>query len=192
MRPATAGLFILTAATTIALCLLLSAQTPASTPQALVTRFYTFCVKHHVAGLPLDGGEKEALGPLLSQDLRRRIDDAEACQADSMRQHPELPLGKPPFVDCCIFTSTPDGPPTSFTLGPTSELRDGRYEVLVSLFLNDNMGGIRWRDAAIVKREGDRFVIDNVVFDSDEKPVGYLPAPMSFWGCQGPQWVGGK
>jgi hypothetical protein len=53
------------------------------------------------------------------------------------------------------------------------------------------MGGVKWRDAAIVKREGDRLFLDNVVFDPDEKPVGYLPPPMAFEGCRGPRWEGG-
>jgi hypothetical protein len=188
------------AAATIAICLPLLVQTTASTPQALVASFYTLCVKHHVAGLPLNAEARQALRPLLSEDLRQRIEDGEACQADFIRQFPDPPpanppvpqvIYKPPFVDCCIFTSTPDGTPTSFTLGPTKVLRDGRYQVVVNFFLRDNMGGIKWRDAAIVKRESDRFVIDNVVFEPDRKPAGYLPQPFSFQGCQGRRWVGG-
>jgi len=204
MRPAKAGLLriIPTGAATIAVCLPLSGQTTASTPQALVARFYTLCVKHHVAGLPLKAKARKALRPLLSEDLRRQIGDGEACQADFIRQFPDPPppvnprapqvIYKPPFVDCCLFTSTPDGTPTSFTLGTTKVLRDGRYQVVVNFFLRDSMGGIKWRDAAIVKRESDRFVIDNVVFDADRKPAGYLPQPFSFRGCQGPRWVGGQ
>jgi hypothetical protein len=68
---------------------------------------------------------------------RSRIvsDDGETCQADFIRQFPEPPpvnppvpqvIYKPPFIDCCLFTSTPDGTPTSFTRGPTKVLRDGR------------------------------------------------------------------
>lgn len=202
MRRAKAGLLrgTLAAVATIAICLPSSVQTAVSTPQALVTRFYTLCIKHHVAGLPLTASARDVLRPMLSEDLRRRIGDGEACQADFIRQFPDPPpvnppvpqiTYKPPFVDCCIFTSTPDGPPTSFRLGLTTVLRDGRYRVLVHFVIRDNMGGIRWQDAAIVKREGDRFVIDNVVFDADRKPAGYLPQPVSFQGCKGPRWVGG-
>jgi len=35
-------------------------------------------------------------------------------------------------------------------------------------------------DAAIVAHEGDRLVIDNVVFDADRKPTGYVPKPPAF------------
>jgi hypothetical protein len=191
---------VFTAVVTIAAGLPSSGQTAASTPQALVARFYTLCITHHVAGLPLKAEAKTALHPLLSEDLRGRIDDGEACQADFIRQFPDPPpvnplvppiIYKPPFVDCCVFTSTPDGPPTSFRLGPATVLRDGRYRVFVHFFLRDDMGGIRWQDAAIVKREGDRFVIDDVVFDADRKPAGYLPQPVSFPGCHGRRWVGG-
>jgi hypothetical protein len=138
---------------------------------------------------------------LLSEELRRRIDDGEACQADFIRQFPDPlqldpsvpPIShKPPFVDCCLFSSTPDGTPTSFTLGPTKMLRDGRYQVIVNFVLRGNMGGIKWRDAAIVEREGNRFVIDNVVFDAERTQAGYLPTPFSFEGCKGPRWVGGR
>jgi len=170
------------AAATIAICLPLLVQTAAaSTPQALVASFYRLCIKHHVAGLPLNAEARKALRPLLSEDFRQRIEDGGECQADFIRQFPDpKPVNppvpqvvyKPPFVDCCIFTSTPDGTPTSFTLGPTKVLRDGRYQVVVNFFLRDNMGGIKWRDAAIVKRESDRFVIDNVVFE----PTGSRPA----------------
>jgi len=201
MRPSKAAFFgILSAAATIATCLPLSAQAPSSAAQALVTRFYTLCIKHGVAGLPLEAETKNTLRPLLSEDLSRRIDDAEACQADFIRQNPDPPpvnprvppvIYKPPFVDCCLFTSTPDGTPTSFTLGTTKVLRDGRYYVVVHFVRRDMFGVIKWRDAAIVKREGDRFVIDNAVSDEDRKPAGYLPAPMTFEGCKGPRWVGG-
>jgi hypothetical protein len=201
MRPARADLLgiILTAVATITIFVPLSGQTAASTPQALVTRFYKLCIKHHAGGLPLEGEARRTLRPLLSEDLRRRIDDGEACQADFIRQFPDVPgrpgepptIYKPPFVDCCLFSSMPDGGPTSFTIGLTTVLRDGRYRVLVNFFLGDNMGGIKWRDAAIVKREGDRFVIDNVVFDADRRPAGYLPQPVSFEGCQGRRWGGG-
>lgn len=201
MRAATAGLLILTSAGIIAVWLALSAQARASIAQSLVTQFYTVCIKHDVAGLPLDAEAKNALRPLMSEDLRSRIDDAEDCQADSMRQNPDPPqsdpsvppmIGKPPFVDCCVFTSTPDGPPTSFTLGTTEVLRDGRYYVVVHFVRKDMFGVIKWPDAAIVKTEGDRFVIDDVVFEPDRKPAGYVPPPMSFWGCQGPHWIGQK
>jgi hypothetical protein len=189
-----------TAAATIAICLPLSGQTTASTPQGLAARFYTLCIKHHVAGLPLNAEARKALRPLLSEDLRQRIDDGEACQADFIRQFPDPPpvnppvpqvIYKPPFIDCCLFTSTPDGTPTSFTLGPTNVLRDGQYRVVLNFVRKDMFGVIKWRDAAIVKHESDRFVIDNVVFDADLKPAGYLPQPFSFQGCQGPRWVGG-
>jgi hypothetical protein len=200
MRPAKAGLFILTAAATIAICRPVSAQTAAPTPQALVTRFYMLCIKHHVAGLPLEAAARKAVRPFLSEELRQTIDDGEACQADFIRQFPDPPpvnpsvpqvIYKPPFVDCCVFTSTPDGPPTSFTLGPTKKLLDGRYHVLVNFVRKDMFGVIKWPDAAIVKREGDRFVIDNVVFEADRRPAGYVPPPMTFEGCKGPRWVGG-
>jgi len=200
MSAAKPGFLILTAVLTVVICLPLSAQTAASTPQALVARFYTLCIKHHVAGLPLKSDAIQALSSLLSDDLRQRIDDGEACQADFIRQFPDPPptnpsipqvIYKPPFVDCCLFTSTPDGTPTSFRLGPTKRLGDGRYEVVVNFVLRDNMGGIKWRDAAIVKRETDRFVIDNVMFDAGRRPAGDLPEPIAFEGCKGPRWVGG-
>ena len=200
MRRAKAGCLrsISTAVATIAMCLPLLGQTAASTPQALVTRFYTLCIKHHAAGLPLEGQARRTLRPLLSEDFRRQIDNGQACQADFIRQSPDVParpgepptIDKPPFVDCCLFSSMPDGTPTSFTLGPTKVLRDGRYRVVLNFVRKDMFGVITWRDAAIVKHENDRFVIDNVIFDADRKSAAYLPQPVSFQGCEGPRWVG--
>jgi hypothetical protein len=202
MRRAKAGFLrsISTAVATIAVCLPLLGQSAASTPQALVTRFYTLCIKHHVAGLPLKAEARKALRPLLSEDLRRQIDDGEACQADFIRQSPDVAarrgepptIYKPPFVDCCLFSSMPDGTATSFTLGLTKVLRDGRYRVVLNFVRKDMFGVIKWRDAAIVKHESDRFVLDNLVFDVEGKPAGYLPPPFSFEGCKGPRWAAGR
>jgi hypothetical protein len=80
MRPAKAGLFrsILTAVATIA-CLPVSGQTAASTPQALVTRFYTLYIKHHTGGLSLEEEARRTLRPLLSEDLRRSPASSGSC-----------------------------------------------------------------------------------------------------------------
>lgn len=51
----------------------------------------------------------------------------------------------------------------------------------------------KWgRSAALVKREGTRFVLDNVVFDVERNPAGYLPPPFSFEECKGPRGAAGR
>lgn len=172
-----------------------------STPQAFVTRFYIVYIKEHSSGLFLQASAERALRPVLSKRLRQQLDDAVACQADWTRQQPKGSTNKPPFVECCLFSDTADGMPTSFTLGPTEVLRDGRYQIAVDFVHKETaatygdpkrpLGVIKWRDAAIVTKEDDHFAIDDVVYDVDTASRGDGRLSKSFQGCRGRRWVGG-
>jgi hypothetical protein len=163
-----------------------AAQNPA---QAFVTRFYTLYIKQNPPGFFLEGAAKRALDPLLSTRLRQQLDDAAACQSDWLRQQPKGSTDKPPFADCCLFSSTPDGMPTSFLVGPTEVLPDGRYRTVVDFVRKEHRDLIKWRDALIVMKEGDRFVVDDVVYDVDPGS-GQGRLSDSFHDCRGRRWVG--
>jgi hypothetical protein len=112
------------------------------------------------------GNAQRALRPLLSKRLRQQLDDAVACQADWVRQQPKGSTDKPPFVECCLFTSSVDGMPTSFELGPIKVLRDGGYQIMVDFVRNEIADAIKWRDAVVVIKEGDHFALDDVIYDA--------------------------
>jgi hypothetical protein len=165
-------------------------QATASTPQAFVTEFYTVYIREHSSGLFLQGRARRAVYPLLSARLRTLLDDAAACQKDWQRQQPKGSTDKPPFVECCLFSSMPDGMATSFALGPTKVLAGSRYEVAVAFVRKETRDLIKWRDAVIVIKERGRFVVDDVVYDVETgPPEGRLSD--SFDGCRGRRWVGG-
>lgn len=168
------------------------AQASTSTPEALVTRFYTVYIKEHSSGLFLQGDAQRALLPSLSKRLRQQLDDAVACKADWVRQQPRGSTDKPPFVDCCLFSGTADGMPTSFTLGPTEVLPDGRHQIVLDFTRKETAGVIKWRDAAIVMKEGDRFAIDDVVYDVDPASRETVRLSELFIGCRGRRWIGGR
>jgi hypothetical protein len=148
-------------------------------------------LKQHSGGLFLEGRAKRALDPLLSKRVRRLLDDAAACQEDWVRQQPKGSTDKPPFVDCCLFSGSADGMPTSFELGPTKVLPDGRYQTMVDFVRKESADVIKWRDAVIVMKDGDHFAIDDVVFDADTASTDSGQLSHSFQGCRGRHWVGG-
>ena len=167
------------------------AQTSASTAATFVASFYSIYIKQHSSGLFLQGDAKRALDPLLSERLRRQLDEAAECQADWVRQQPKGSTDKPPFVECCLFSGSPDGMPTSFSLGPTEILPDSRYGIVVDFVRKESAGDITWRDAVIVVKDGAHFAVDDVVYDADRGSMTTGRLSDSFQGCRGRHWIGG-
>lgn len=164
-------------------------QAVAASPEALVNRFCAVYMTQKEYGL-LEGKDRKAMAPFLSTRLLKELDDAVECQKDWFRQQPKDTTDKPPFVDCCLFSSTPDGMPTSYELGPVEPLPDGRAKVVIAYHRKTKVDDIRWRDAVIVAKEDGRHVIDDVVYDVDAQPPQepfYLST--GFEGCQGTRWV---
>jgi hypothetical protein len=157
-----------------------------------VTRFYTAYIKEHTSGLFLQGGAERALLPLLSKRLRQRMDDAVACQAEWVRQQPKGSTDKPPFVDCCLFSGSADGMPTSFSPGPTRVLPDGRYQTSIDFVRRESADVVTWRDAVILVREGGRLVVDDLVYDVDtaSRDDGRLSDALRE--CQGRKGIAGR
>jgi len=166
-------------------------QAAGSAAQTFVARFYTVCIKEDWSSLTLEGRAQPGLRPFLSQRLWRHLDDAAACQADWVRQQPKGSTDKPPFVDCCLFSSVPDGMPTSFVVGRTKVLPDGRYQMTVDFVRKETRDRIKWRDAVIVMKEGDHFAIDDVVYDVDAAPGRQGRLSGGFQGCRDRRWIGG-
>jgi hypothetical protein len=170
----------------LAFVILLLTTAP-STPESAVHRFCTRLVELKEFGV-LEPKQRRALAPLLSKRLLHQLDDIRDCQADWFRQQPKDTTDKPPFVDCCLLSGTPDGAPTSFKVGASKELAPGRYEVMVDYELKNGTEVIRWHEALTVIREDGRYVIDDILFDAgDPEREGRRSEPVE--GCEGKHWI---
>lgn len=186
------GLACIGSTMTLWLLLFISlAQSAGSAAQTFVARFYAVCIKEDWSSLTLEGRAQPAMRPFLSQRLWHHLDDAAACQADWVRQQPKGSTDKPPFVDCCLFSSIPDGMPTSFAVGRTKVLADGRYQITIDFVRKETTDRFKWRDAVIVIKEGDHFTIDDVVYDVDAEAGKQGRLSAYFQGCRDRRWIGG-
>ena len=96
--------------------LVLAAAVAFSSPEAVVEQFCARYVKLNDAyGLLETKESQETLAPMLSKRLLHKVEELRACQTDWGRQQPKDSTDKPPYVDCCIFSSIPDRMPTSYT-----------------------------------------------------------------------------
>ena len=124
-------------------------------PDVVVCQFYETYVEIQPAGLP-SPSEQEALAPYLSLGLQRLLDDARTHQEDFEARHPE---DKPPFVDGSLFTSLFEGAST-FQVTRTEAMTDGDARVFVRFSYEES---VEWEDSAVVIRENDRYVIDDIL-----------------------------
>ncbi len=173
----------------IATLLVILSITSTPPPEDVVRRFSEVYVRQteHVGLLQSRGSR--VLECYLSKRLRRAIADLRACQKDWHRQQPKGSTDKPPYVDCCLFSGLPDGPPDGFTLGPSETLPDGRVKVFVDFTLKDRDTVLRWRDAYIVARAGNRWVIDDFIGVVDGDRPNHIPLTAAYTNCRGGKWV---
>ena len=168
------------------------------TPEAAAQQLLTVYLKQDASVDHFDG--VRALAPFLTRRLLRILGDAKACQRDWRRQQPKGSTDKPPFVDCCLLASSPEGIPTAFQLGSTESLSDHRYKVFVDFTYSERPGTYSdpklpletwsWRDAVIVASEGGRLLIDDFLFLRESPRVPPLVLSDSFTGCRGSRWIG--
>jgi hypothetical protein len=128
-------------------------------PAVVVQKFYLACLSLHVRGLP-SKAEMKKLSPLLSSDLLRLIRDARTYQKKLATEHPD---DKPPFADGDLFSSLFEGP-TRFTVGAVEPRGDG-FRVVVRFERDDPRdpnAPFKWEDAAILKAESGRLVLDDI------------------------------
>lgn len=183
-------------ATTLALGQSAPEARPASLPdqpEALVRNLYTEVVARHPIGIPRDADMK-IFGPYLSKALLHRIDVAHACAADYDRQYPDPNL-KPPFawLEAGLFSGDDEqAEPRAFQIERTQSEGDGSFRVYVKLTWGaPPEKPSTWQVAAVVVREDDHFVLDDVIYlkDKNREAEGRLSEYLSA-GCDGPRWVG--
>jgi hypothetical protein len=165
-----------------------------SDPKAVTRDFLSVYLKQGTDVGHLGGVRRVA--SFLTKRLLRVLDDAAACQRDWGHKQPRGSTDKPPFVDCCLFASSPEGVPTSFALGPTQRLPDGRHQIIVEYTYADPPGTYsdptiplqtaHWRDAVILTAAGGTYLIDDFVFLRDSSKGTLLSN--SFERCRGRHW----
>ena len=175
-----------------------AAPTKANEPASVARAFYWAYLKTPASGL-LVGESRSALSPFLTPRLLRVLDDAKACQDAWTRQQPQGNTDKPPFVDCCLFSSVPDGMPTSSSVGKSESLPDGRSMVIVNFMRKDPpgtyadpaipLGTIRWRDTLLLQRMEGRYFVDDVLFIDDRPPRTEQLLSESFRSCKDGRFV---
>ncbi|HTT07659.1 MAG TPA: DUF3828 domain-containing protein [Gammaproteobacteria bacterium] len=121
---------------------------------AVVTRFYDKYLERRWIGLPSIKDQKE-ISPYLSRELSKLLNDARRYEQDYKRKRPDE---KPPFVDGCLFASLFEGP-QAFKIAQITAIPGGGWQVTVAFSYEDQ----KWRDIVVVKREGKRYVIDDVL-----------------------------
>jgi len=158
-----------------------------STPQSVVEKFCAAYVKQKEYGL-LEGRDRRIIAPMLTKRLLRQLDDLTACQQDWVKQQPQNTTDKPPFVDCCLFTSMPDGMPTTYNIGLAQKLGEGRYRVAIGWEREEKRHEtLQWTDALIVQEQPNgEYRIDDVVWHLDENPFNLSTG---FKNCREGHWV---
>jgi hypothetical protein len=190
---------LLQLATTWALCQAAhqqGASTVHDRPETMVRSFYSQVVARKPIGIPY-GENMKAFAPYLSQSLSRKIELATACGKDWHRQHPN-PTMKPEmaWLEAGLFSGDDErASPGSFQIDGAHAEKDGSFRVDVSLRYRPQDGPGFWKVTAIVIREDDHFVIDDVVYWKDENSSPLAPAEWRLslrlsQGCDGPRWVG--
>ncbi len=160
---ALAGALMLTLVLTLASC------DHANSPEAVVTQLYAGYLENRIEGVPT-AAQQDAIAPIMSARLLALIADARAKSEALARQHPDE---KPPLVEGCLFASLFEGP-KGFEIVRSERLSDGAIKIVVHFWYE--RGSAEWDDAVVVVRDGDRFVIDDVLLSGagEFNPPGKL------------------
>jgi hypothetical protein len=172
-------------------------------PDSVVQELYQRVVARKPLGIP-KGADKETLWPFLSKTLVQNLDAAQTCENDYLRQHAGQD-GKPAFewLETGLFSGANEkGIPASAAVERTKAQNDSTFRVYVRLTHKqsfetygkppDPAHTFDWHVAAVVKSEGGRFVVDDVLlFEDDSTKIASRLAD-SFPGCDGPRWMGDK
>ncbi|MBI2992552.1 MAG: DUF3828 domain-containing protein [Gammaproteobacteria bacterium] len=144
-------------------------------PEDRVKAFYAAYFSGSKSGLPTVE-EMAGLSVYLSHGLVRLIEDARAEQRVFMAEHPDE---KPPWIEGDLFSSLFEGP-SDFAVGAADTGAD-KARVSIRFTYTDPADAeatVAWEDAVILRKEGGRWLIDDVLFlaDWEFKPGAALRA----------------
>jgi hypothetical protein len=172
-------------------------------PDIVVRDLYQQVVARKPLGIP-KGADRAALVPLLSKGLLRRLDAAQSCEDDYLRQHAGED-GKPGFVwlETGIFSGSNErGLPTAAVVERTHRQKDGSFYVYVRLTYKESAetygktpnpaNTFHWDVAAVVISEGGKFFVNDFLFFKDNSNAIESRMSGSFSGCDNSRWVGDK
>jgi hypothetical protein len=172
-------------------------------PDALVRELYQQVVVRRPLGIP-KGEDKAALWPFLSKRLIQKLDAAQRCEDDYLRQRPDKD-GKPAFgwLETGLFSGSNEWAiPASATVERTETMKDGAFRVYVRLTYKESFETygkppdpthtFDWHIAAVVISEEGRFVVNDILLFEDDSAKITSRLTESFNGCDGPRWVGIK
>lgn len=169
---------------------------PPSGSEVVVRNLYHDVIARHPVGIPY-GANMRILAPYLSTSLIHRIDSAQACSRDWMRQNQGRVL-KAPFAwgEAGLFSGGDEkASPGSFRIERTEAEKDGSFRVDVELMYKPSDGPGVWHVEAVVVREGGHLAVDDVIFLKNKGSGSQAPgesrlSELLSQGCDGPRWVG--
>ncbi len=140
----------------------------------------------------------DIFAPYLSEALRHKIEDARACSADWDRQNPEPKLKAEMASSYGPFSGDgAEAQPQKFHIEKARSMKDSSLRVYVALAGGKPPNPWTWRVAALVQRENDRYVVDDVIYVNDsvysnpkEKPTDRRLSEYLSAGCDGRSWAG--
>lgn len=174
-----------------------------SSPDSVVRELYKEVVVRKPLGIP-KGADRAALSAFLSKGFLRRLDEAQACEDDYLRQNGSEG-GKPAFgwLETGIFSGSNErGLPAAAVVERTQRQKDGSSYVYVRLTYKESFethgkppnpaNTFHWDVAAVVISESGKFFVNDVLFFKDDSNTIESRVSDSFLGCDGSRWVGGK
>jgi hypothetical protein len=175
----------------------------APSPDSVVRELYQQVVARKPLGIPR-GADKAAIDPFLSKELIQKLDAAQACQDDYLRQHTDKD-SKPAFawLETGLFSgANEEAIPSAAAVERTEPEKDGSFLVHVRLTYKestetygktpDPTNTFHWSVATVVISERGRFVIDDILLFKDNSTKIDSRLSSSFSGCDGLRWVGDK
>ena|SRR5216684_5030790 len=166
-------------------------------PDAVVRKLYDQVVARRPLGVP-KGLNKDAIWPFLSKRLIRRLETAQACEADYYRQHVGDD-GKPRFgwLESGLFSGENEmASPVEAVVENMKPQKDGSFHVYVKLRFKDGESpdsalSSPWYVATRVITERGRFVVDDILlFEKDSTEVESRRLSGAFTECDGSHWIG--
>jgi hypothetical protein len=182
--------------------------------EAVVIKLYKQIVLRKPIGIP-QKADRQAIWPLLSRDLIKRLDLARECEKDYFLQYPEPKLKpefdqypepklKPEFdwLEMGLFSGgNEQALPSRVAVRRTMKQKDGSYQVGVKLTYKetfetygrppDPKDTFNWDVIAFAIWDGNRFAVNDVLYTKDRPNEAELRlSQLLSHGCKDGKWVG--
>ena len=130
----------------------------AQTALDVTDNFYAALGDLNIRGLP-DKGQLKEITPFLSSEVIALIKRDQKKQDSFMKKHPDE---KPPWAEGDLFSSLFEGR-TGYEIGKM-RTKGSTREVDVKLTYADGANKETWKDTAVLRKFGGRWLITNILF----------------------------